>query len=133
MTDLGTLRGLAEAEMVDRCTITRPATGRGAYDPTTQRYAPGAPAVRVYSGPCLLKVVRSVVQTRDVAGVAAVDVARAELHLPVLTSGNVKPGDVAHMDTGRHDPALIGQRFTITQPHLGSVTVKRRLPVEQVV
>lgn len=124
-------RAAAEALMLDECVITAPG-GAGVRDPETGLVTQVAGAV-VYSGPCKVQT-RDVVVNKADAGEREIGVVREELHLPVDGSAAVKRGCVATI-TAVHllSSVTVGQQFTVTGPHPGTLKTARRLPVEAVV
>lgn len=113
--------------MLDECTITRPGEGERTWNEGTGQYDP-LPPTTVYAGKCK-------VQTRDVQ-VATADVAGREawivewrLDLPVVGSEGVRQGDTAEVTASALDVALVGRKFVVSGPHLGTAKTARRLPV----
>lgn len=85
----------------------------------------------VYAGPCRLKSVNA--QPRSVqAGPVEWTVAVDELHLPVVGSGNVRPGDVATITGAELDQGLVGRRFVISGTPARTAATARRFRVEEV-
>ncbi|MGH1563036.1 DUF6093 family protein [Mumia sp. DW29H23] len=136
--EVGELRDVAESTLDDTCTITRPGTGPRPFDHGTGRYL-DPPRVTVYAGPCRIQV-RSVVANVARAGERQVVQLVAELQLPVaahpaITAGSsaaVAVNDVVHIDTCRHDPALVGRAPTVTQRTGKTHATTRRFQLTEV-
>lgn len=122
-------RVAAEALMTDACRIT--SEGGSVWDESAGTFTPGAPVV-VYEGRCKLQTRNVMVRPAD-AGDREVGVARLELHLPVAGSEAVTRGHVATMTACDLDAAAVGEAFTISGPHVGSMKTARRLPIDAVV
>lgn len=123
-------RALAEALMLDTCVIRRPSDAARTWDETTGEWSPAAADV-VYSGRCRAQDARSVPRMAEAGDVADV-VSSPTLHLPVVESAAVVPGDVAEITAAVYDPALVGQMWRVYGPHAGSLKTARRLPCEVV-
>lgn len=116
--------------MLDACVVTRAGVG-GSYDPTLMQVVDAEP-VRVWSGPCRVKV--SNVGVNDITvGDAALAVTRWEAHLPIDGTGEITAGDTITVTSASEDPALTGAAFVVTGPFVASQASARRLPVSQVV
>lgn len=128
-------RRRAEALMLDSCTITRPAEGKGTWNESTGQYDP-LPEVTVYppadqtgrKGRCKVQTQDVALTTADVAGRKAFIVAW-RLDLPVDGSEGVQEGDTATITSSVFDAALVGRTFIVQGPHLGTAKTARRLPV----
>lgn len=129
--------------MLDACVITR-ASGPGVRDPETGLVT-RADAVVIYSGKCKVKAPQTVVASVD-AGEQQVTLVPGEVHIPIAGDGYRTDPETARafiptdddevvLSTlgATSDPALLGQVFSVTGPHLGSSTTARRLPVKAVV
>jgi len=129
------VRALAEALMLDTCVIRRPSDAARTWDETTGEWSPAAADV-VYSGRCKAQDARSVPRMAEVGhpyGLHVADVVSSPtLHLPVVESAAVVPGDVAEITAAVYDPALVGQMWRVYGPHAGSLKTARRLPCEVV-
>ena len=115
--------------MIDKCRIT--GASASIWDEDAGTYTPGDPVV-VYEGRCKLKTRNVMVRPAD-AGDREVGVVRLELHLPINGSGAVARGHIVTMTESELDAAEVGESFTVTGPHVGSITTARRLPIEAVV
>lgn len=113
--------------MFDTCTITRPGAGKGTWNEETGTYDTIPPAL-VYTGKCKVQTRDVQVATTDVAGREAF-VVEWTLHLPIDGSGDVQQGDTATVTASALDPALVGRKFVIQGPHVGTAKTARRLPV----
>lgn len=121
-------RKIAEAEMLDTCTITRAGTGQGTWNDATGQYDPPAGST-VYSGRCKVQTRDVQVNNPDVAGREAF-VVDWTVHLPVVGSEAVQQGDTVTITAAALDSALVGRTFTVDGPHLGTAKTARRLPVK---
>jgi len=126
-----TLQGrvAAEALMTDACRIT--GASESVWDEDAGTYTAGDPVV-VYEGPCKLQTRNVLVNDAD-AGDREVGVVRWEVHLPVVGSEAVTRGHVVTVTACALDAAAVGQAFTVSGPHVGSMKTARRVPVEAVV
>ena len=113
--------------MLDTCVITRPGDGDKVWNPDTGTYDP-VPPVTVYSGRCKVQTRDVQVATADVAGREAF-IVEWRLDLPVVGSEGVRQGDTAEITASVLDAALVGRRFVIQGPHVGTAKTARRLPV----
>lgn len=121
------LRTHAESRMVDTCrVVTNP--DATVWDPVTLTDAP-ADAVVSYEGPVLVKPSSTQPGGVDLSG-QPVTVTTLEAHFPVVGSEGIRIGHVVEMLTGLHDPGLVGRRFRVIGPQMGSFITARRLPVE---
>lgn len=124
-------RAAAEDQMVDTCTITRPGEGKGPWNDETGQYDPSPPVV-VYSGPCRVQVPGEVAGPRAaLAGEREWTLQSVVVMLPVAGSQSVRVGNTVHMDTGVHDPALLGREFAVRALHHKSHATARRLRCEE--
>ena len=132
-------RALAEANMLDTCTITRAGTGTGPWNDLTGQYDPPA-RVTVYGpdiapayGKCKIQD-KSIIagSTSSNAGERAVIAQGSELQLPVIESAAVAINDVAHIDNCVLDPSLTDHEYTISARHGKSQATSRRLRVVEV-
>lgn len=123
-------RAAAEAQMLDTCTITR-GGGRGEWDEASGTY-PEIPVTTVYTGKCKVQT-RNVAVSEADAGEREIGVLAWEVHLPVAGTGGLTRGDTVEVTAAAFDDALVGRRFTVTGPHVGTAKTARRLPVEAVV
>jgi len=122
-------RVAAEALMLDACRITDAA--EAVWDEDAGTYTPGDPVV-VYEGRCKLQTRNVMVRPAD-AGDREVGVVRLELHLPIAGSEAVTRGHVVTMTACQLDAAVVGELFTVTGPHVGSIKTARRIPIDAVV
>lgn len=123
------LREVAEDNMRDSCTITRPGTGKGPWNDTTGEYDP-PPRATIYTGKCRVQI-QSDNATDNEAGEREGSTQTYVLQLPVLTSGDVAVNDVAELTECVNDPSLIGRMFTVKGRHGKSQATARRLRVEE--
>lgn len=118
----------AESRMVDTCrVVTNP--DATVWDPVTLTDAP-ADAVLSFQGPVLVKPSSTQPGGVDLSG-QPVTVSTLEAHFPVVGSESIETGHVVEMVTGVHDPGLVGRRFRVIGPQMGSLITARRLPVEE--
>jgi hypothetical protein len=124
-------RRMIEQLMVDRCKIETGDTATGEFDEDTGTY-PDAQPVFSYEGPCRLKAANTASNEIEAGSQLLVETGLV-LSLPVSTSGNVLKNHVAvitEVDPVSGDPALVGKRFRIEGPHVGTSATARRLRVE---
>lgn len=119
----------AESMMTDSCRVTR-SGGERTWDDATGTYTTPSATV-LYEGKCRVRPRNLAVAEPDVAG-RETGVLAWEVHLPVAGTGAVTRGDTVEITAAAMDPSLVGRRFTVMAPFVGSVTA-RRLPVEAVV
>lgn len=121
-------RAAAEAGMTDTCTIVR-ITGTTTDPDTGQVTETTTP---VYSGPCRLQERGGYPRDISVAPDQPQLAANRELQLPVSTSGNVRAGDRATMDSSLNDPAAVGRRMWLRGQPTKSEATSRRFTVEEI-
>lgn len=116
--------------MLDKCRITR-SGGERTWDDATGTYTTPAP-VTVYEGRCKVQTRNVGVGEPDVAG-RETGVLAWEVHLPVAGTGSVARGDTVEVTAAPMDSSLVGRKFTVMAPFVGTAKTARRLPVEAVV
>lgn len=122
------LRAHSESRMVDTCrVVTNP--DETVWDPATLTDT-AAPAVVSYGGPVLVKPSSTQPGGVDLTG-QPVTVTTLEAHFPVVGSEGIRVGHVVEMVSGVYDPGLVGRRFRVMGPQMGSLVTARRLPVEE--
>ena len=122
------LRAHAESLMVDACTITR--GGEPVWDDASGTYTPGT-GTTVYDGPCRVRM-PSPDGSETASGEATWSLRGAFVSVPIDTSAGVRVGDVVTVTSSVHDPALVGQPFTVTGLHSQTFSTARRLKCEAV-
>jgi hypothetical protein len=122
-------RALAEARMLDSCTI---APEKVTVDKVTlQTTTTGAAQ---YTGKCRLRSVSDAVSDREAAGQSFSDQALI-LSIPVGSAGAVRPNSIVTItavDPESGDPALVGRRFRIAGEAAGSQATASRFAVVSV-
>lgn len=119
-------RELAEAGMVDACTITRQTiTGT---DPDTG--AQTVNTVTVYTGKCEIQQHSPGAVRFTDAGEAHRLMQPVELKLPMSSTG-FRPGDIVVIDSSVNDADLVGRRFRIRELARKSWATSRRLGIEE--
>ena len=121
-------RAAAESLMVDECTITGDPVTK-TWDEETDTYVE-TPTTK-YTGICELKSENVQAAVQGTQGQLLV-VQSLVLKLPVDTSTNVEPGDVATLTACRFDAQLVGVPLRVGAFHHQSFATARRLPVTEV-
>ena len=129
-TETITIQGriAAERRMTDAVTITR-ASGEKVLNPVTGLYE--TETVQVYSGKALVKIGLALAGSDDAAG-REVFTQRAELHLPVDGTSNIRVGDKVSVTSSQLDDGMEGVVFTVLGLHWKTYATARRLEVESV-
>lgn len=120
-------RLMAEAGMIDTCTITR-VTG-STLDTTTGVVTPTT--MTVYSGPCRLQANQGMARNATPTPDDPVLMRYRELQLPVLTSTGVRQGDRVHVDTCVNDPDAVDTDHIVHDQFSKSEATARRLGIEE--
>lgn len=126
-TVLAAGRRSAEALMTATCTITR-TTLTSLDDDTLQLSDINPDDDLIYDGPCRVRSGLARVQSGDFEGQMLAE-QQLMLHLPVLTSGQVRVGDVAMITDGGDDPTAVGLKLRIEGLAEQTQATARRLPV----
>lgn len=121
-------RAAAEEGMTDACVVIE-RVAPGEWDEETNDYGP-AEEVFSYEGPCKIKADGTQPALTESAGRPVVTI-EPEIHFPVLTSGDIKTGQVVRVTDARYDPALIGREFIISGLSAASQATARRLRVKE--
>ena len=132
--DLAEFRAMAEANMVDTCTVTwiDPDAGPGEMDPDTLQYPPAVP-ITVYTGKCRIQIKSAVASSANTdAGERQSTTQEFEWQGPITGTDGIPVNAVIHMDTAAYDPALEGREFTVVARHEKSQATARRLRVIEV-
>lgn len=122
-------RDLAEALMVDGCTITRPGAGVPVFDPNTGTY-PNADATPVYTGKCRVQLADSLDVRTQEFGALAVNLNRVTVSIPIDAT-DVQTEDVVTVTSAVHDPVLVGRDFTVQGVPAKTHATARRLEAER--
>lgn len=125
-------RTMAEARMHSTCRVQR-ASGSPVKGPDGELHTP---TVTIYEGKCRLRSNSAVTADIDAAGQLLTGQA-AVLSFPVVTSGDIKVGDLATFIASPDpdddlDPALLGKTLRIAGLHFDTDATARRLPVQLV-
>lgn len=129
--DLAEFRDLAEAQMLDTCTVTRvdPDAPAPQMDPDTLEY-PAPARIEIYSGKCRIQIKSAVAASTDSdAGERQSTTQEREWQGPIVGTEGIAVTDVIHMDTVASDAALVGREFTVVALHQKSQATARRLRV----
>lgn len=126
ITSLG--RELAEAVMVDACTVTAP-SGAPVWDAATGRDVP-ATGASLYAGPCRVQAPQVQVTDAD-AGGHDWSTRQVVVSIPV-SSIHVPPGAVVTVTASRLDPDLVGRRYRVVSALAKTAASARRLTCEEV-
>lgn len=118
-------RRVAEALMVDTCTITRP--GTPVTDPDTGEVT--VPSDSVYAGRCKVQT-NEAQEANPEAGGATYTVQRYRVDVPV---GAYEPaiGDVVTITAAAHDVNLVGRRYRVVALLHKSMATAYRLSVRE--
>ena len=119
-------RALAEALMLDACTVVR----RGAPSTNTSTGAVTVSSTSLYSGKCKVQAAGLASQTVEAAGRTAT-LERPTVHVPV-GSFAPRPGDVITITASATDANLVGRVYRVTAASLKSLATAYRIPVEEV-
>lgn len=122
-------RRVAEARLTDGCRIRTGASGRQ-WNESTKDYDDAPAATYSYTGPCLIKASGNTPRMVDAAGQTVI-LQQPEIHLPFLSSSEVRPGHVVEILASATDPGLPGREFRITGPFNQTYATARRFPVEE--
>lgn len=114
--------------MTDTCTITTP-DATPVWNTTTETYDVD-PAATVYSGPCRVKMPRSMAIEPD-AGETVTVVIRPEIHIPADVTG-VEIGNTVTLTAAAFNPTLTGQAFRVTSLFRDSQSTAQRLECTEV-
>jgi hypothetical protein len=125
--ELAQLRADEEAEMPDRCRITRYG-GRGVFDPVTGNYAAGPDDALIYEGVC--RIAGMSAEQREVFGEADVRIGRYVASLPHDVD-ELKPDDKVEVLEAR-DPDLVGRPLEVEVVRYGGLHAKRKVVLEEV-
>lgn len=129
MSARGTLargRRLAEALMLDTCTVQRPGEASPDGSGGTTR-----PMTTLYEGKCRVQhITGRTLMDPEAAGREYVELTMS-VHLPV-GSVDVAPSDVVTVTTSETDPHLTGRSFRVEAPANKSLTTAYRVPVTEV-
>lgn len=132
----------AEANMDDRCRITKPGQGKGPFNESTGQYDPPDRVV-VYEGRCRLQVKAdinsNVVETT--AGDREATYLTSTLQVPIEqvddngvgSTGAVRPDNVAEMLVCPSDSTMVGRLFNIQGIHHKTHATHRRFRVREVI
>lgn len=124
--------------MTDTCTITRedPDAPEPVMDPETLEYPDPArivvygPGLAPHFGKCRVQIKSAVATSSSTnAGFREGTVQEFEWQGPVVGTEEIAVNDVIHMDTSKHDAALVGREFTVKARHEKSHATMRRLRV----
>jgi hypothetical protein len=116
-------RRLAESIMVDTCTITRPGSDSGTFDPDTGETVPSA-RTTVYTGKCRSRS-REVLSRVAEMGGQAVTTSAYVVSIPVTTTG-VEVGDMVTV-TASNDPGAVRNLIVQSVESATYVTARRLL------
>lgn len=119
-------RRLAESLMVDTWRCAR--GSEPVFDDDTGTWTSPAADV-VYDGPGRLRDVDSDSPRDESQGETTV-YSRLRLWLPVATSAGIKVDDIFECTAAAEDPALLGMRVRVVDPHFQTHSTARRLSVE---